>query len=117
MKVVVLRSVRRDIYREPESRPWRLWYKTARWLRMRAAQLRREPLCRYCMERGRTTAATVADHRTPHRGDRALFFDADNLQSLCKPCHDGAKKSLEMTGSLRGADADGTPLDPNHHWN
>lgn len=31
--------------------------------------------------------ATRADHKVPHRGDHALFFDAANLQALCERCH------------------------------
>lgn len=34
------------------------------------------------------TAATVVDHKMPHKGNMALFWDHDNWQSLCKPCHD-----------------------------
>ncbi|MFG1256325.1 HNH endonuclease signature motif containing protein [Xanthobacter flavus] len=37
----------------------------------------------------------VCDHVRPHRGDPALFWDEGNLQTLCKPCHDGAKQSAE----------------------
>lgn len=90
-------------------------YRTARWQRIRKAQLDREPLCRYCQQMGRITAATVCDHITPHKGD-AVAFHAGPFQSLCKPCHDGAKKQLEMRGSLRGSGTDGLPLDPRHHW-
>jgi 5-methylcytosine-specific restriction protein A len=56
-------------------------------------QLCREPLCRMC--RPRLTPATVADHEAPHRGDAVLFWDPDNLQSLCKRCHDGDKQRIE----------------------
>lgn len=37
----------------------------------------------------------VADHVTPHRGQEAMFWDAGNLQSLCKPCHDRIKQREE----------------------
>lgn len=37
----------------------------------------------------------VADHIRPHRGDPALFWWADGIQCLCKPCHDGAKQREE----------------------
>jgi 5-methylcytosine-specific restriction protein A len=30
----------------------------------------------------------VVDHIVPHRGDERLAFDRDNLQGLCKSCHD-----------------------------
>jgi hypothetical protein len=35
------------------------WYGLAAWKRRAAAQLQSEPLCRFCHERGRVTAATV----------------------------------------------------------
>lgn len=77
------------------GKPWRKWYKSRQWLALRAAQLYAAPLCRYCAERGEVVAASVADHVVPHRGDAGLFFDAANLQSLCKPCHDRVKQSEE----------------------
>lgn len=58
---------------------------------------------------GQVVAASVADHDPPHRGDERAFW-GNPLRSLCKPCHDGAKKQYEMTGKVRGCDADGYPL-------
>ena len=63
-------------------------YKTSRWQYMRLQQLQREPLCAICRANGDYVSATVADHIKPHKGDARLFYDADNLQSLCKQCHD-----------------------------
>ena len=60
----------------------------ARWRKRRAIYLGAHPLCRHCAAKGRTTAATVVDHITPHRGDQTLFWDQENWQPLCKPCHD-----------------------------
>ena len=70
-----------------------------------------------CKQVGRSAPATVVDHVKPHQGSERLFFDSENLQSLCKPCHDRHKQSQERTGSLRGNDQAGYPVDPNHHWN
>ena len=91
-------------------------YNMAAWRRLRVAQLSAEPLCRMCRELGRLTEARVADHVRPHRGDVDLFLDSDNLQSLCKPCHDGHKQAQENSadGILRGARQDGQPLDLSH---
>lgn len=100
-----------------ESRPWRHLYGTKRWYRLRWHQLQAEPLCRFCSALGRVTAATVVDHKQPHKGDEDLFFDPENLQSLCKQCHDSAKQRLEKSGYLAGCDENGWPLDPNSHWN
>lgn len=88
----------------------------SRWRRYRERFLAENPFCVYCQRLGRVTAATVVDHVVPHRGDRGLFWDPNNHQGLCKPCHDGAKKELEESGTLRGCDTDGLPLDPQHHW-
>lgn len=86
-----------------------------RWQRRRAAQLRKHPACKFCQDfEGRLVPATVADHITPHRGDPVLF--AGPLQSLCATCHNSRKQQLERTGAMRGCDADGMPLDPNHPW-
>jgi len=55
------------------------------WRRLRAAVLRREPLCRACAAAGRVTAAREVDHIVPRRAGGP---DASsNLQGLCKPCH------------------------------
>jgi 5-methylcytosine-specific restriction protein A len=72
-------------------------YDGKRWREARASYLRRHPLCVDCMNNLRTTAATDVDHIIPHKGDKTLFFDEDNLQSLCHPCHSAktARENLE----------------------
>lgn len=81
------------------------------------SRLAEEPLCRMCAARDAVTPATVCDHMAPHRGDRALFFDFDNTQSLCKPCHDSTKQAEEARGYVIGCDRRGRPVDPEHPWN
>ncbi|MYM31495.1 HNH endonuclease [Duganella sp. CY15W] len=66
-----------------------------KWQQARAGYLRSNPLCVYCAQSGRTTEATVVDHRVPHRGDQKLFWSKANWQALCKPCHDGEKQREE----------------------
>lgn len=82
------------------------------------------------LERGGLVAASVVDHKVPHRlkeamdsGDdaaiakaKALFWDPGNRQSLCKACHDSHKQRLERTGRISGCDLSGIPIDPSHHW-
>ena len=55
----------------------------ARWQKYTKIRLHMHPLCEYCRREGRIVAATVTDHIQPHRGDRNLFWDAANHQSLC----------------------------------
>ena len=83
------------------SAQWHGWYNLTVWTDdLRPNQLMREPWCRECARRGIRTRATVVDHIQPHRGNWARFIDRDNLQSLCKSCHDG-KTALEMAAEKR----------------
>ncbi|WP_105531818.1 HNH endonuclease signature motif containing protein [Solimicrobium silvestre] len=97
--------------------PYKNLYGRKNWFRLRWNQLQRQPLCELHLKLNRVVAATIVDHIKPHRGNEILFFDPLNLQSLCKTCHDGAKQELEKSGTLRGCDLSGQPLDCNHHWN
>lgn len=103
--------------RSAEATAYRALYKTAAWQRMRQYHLSQEPLCRFCAKQGRVTAATVVDHIKPHRGDRRLFFDQSNFQSLCAPCHDSVKQAEEKRGYSNEIGLDGRPVDPNHPAN
>jgi 5-methylcytosine-specific restriction protein A len=42
--------------------------------------------------------ASVVDHITPHRGDKKLFWDYRNWQSLCAHCHNSLKQRQERSG-------------------
>lgn len=79
--------------------PWRKWYKTARWQKLRWSVLVRDLFtCRRCRRIESNTSLLVADHVAPHRGNEAMFWDAANLQCLCKPCHDRDKQAEERSG-------------------
>lgn len=69
-----------------------------KWQQARERFLRAHPLCCYCERNGYTTAATVVDHRTPHEGDRAMFWDESNWQPLCASCHSSTKQREERGG-------------------
>lgn len=87
--------------RDRDRKPWRQWYKTARWQRLRWRVLVRDLFTCQRPGCGRVeadTALLVADHVEPHRGDEALFWAEGNLQCLCKPCHDGWKAQIEARG-------------------
>ena len=63
----------------------------AAWQKVRADWLREHPLCQCpdCDEgRIRLREASVVDHKIPHRGNVALFWDRTNWQSMAKECHD-----------------------------
>lgn len=59
----------------------------AEWERERTKYLEEHPLCVDHKRRGFIEVATVVDHIIPHKGDKALFWDKNNWQSLCESCH------------------------------
>jgi 5-methylcytosine-specific restriction enzyme A len=77
---------------------WRSWYKTARWQKLRMKVLIRDRFTCQMAGCGRIepdTSQLVADHKIQHHGDEALFWDENNLQCLCKTCHDKLKQKEE----------------------
>jgi 5-methylcytosine-specific restriction endonuclease McrA len=91
-------TVRRPWQPAPVKRPYQApvertaLYDSPTWRRLRKAQLQTHPCCQECERQGLVSPASIADHIIPHR-DGSDFFDASNLQSLCKPCH--ARKSAK----------------------
>jgi 5-methylcytosine-specific restriction endonuclease McrA len=78
--------------------PWRRSYKTARWAALRLEIFVRDGFrCQKCGLVEGDTSKLVCDHKVAHRGDDRLFWDRMNLQTLCKPCHDGMKQREEQT--------------------
>lgn len=89
------------------------YYRTAEWRELRAACLRREPICRTpgCGQR-----ASHADHIVPRTKGGADSLR--NLRGLCATCHSRVTRKGNV-GALpaTGCDAAGTPHDPTHWWN
>lgn len=65
---------------------------------------RDDHLCQACLSRDRVTPANQVDHIVPRA--KGGTDDMDNLQSLCKPCHD-AKSKTETHTSQRLTRNDG----------
>ena len=88
--------------RRREQKPWRAFYKTAAWQRIRERRLAEDPLCRLCLARGEVTPADTVNHILRHGGDGDLFFDYENTEAVCKRCHD-----VDVQRSERRARKDG----------
>lgn len=72
------------------------------WQKAREGFLANHPVCVHCLKRGVATQATEVDHIVPHRRDRELFWDRENWQALCKPCH-ARKTAAEVGFNGRGS--------------
>lgn len=101
---------------DPRNAERALPYNSPEWKALRSEHLKANRTCVKCGAR-----ASVVDHVKPWRGDRRLFLDPSNLQSLCRPCH-SRKTSAEDGGfgnpiaAPKGCDAAGNPIDPSHPW-
>lgn len=97
-------TVRDDHGHSLDLEPLRRLYSTARWRRLRLKIIARDantcqmPTCGVV----RPPSGLVCDHVKPHRGDLALFWNEENLQTLCKPCHDNAKQRDEASARRLG---------------
>ena len=75
------------------AEPWSHWYSLKAWKDLKeAAHIRDLFTCKNpgqnpdCIGLIGNSAERIADHVIPHRGDRRLFFELSNIQTLCKPC-------------------------------
>lgn len=93
----------RERQRFRDAQPWRAWYKTARWQKLRWRVLLRDLFtCQWpgCGKVEADTSKLHADHKKRHGGVEERFFDEDGVETLCEHCHNSRKQALES------ADAD-----------
>jgi 5-methylcytosine-specific restriction protein A len=57
------------------------------WEKARLGYLRKHPLCVACLSRGLVVPGAHVDHIVDHKGDRGVFWDSGNWQTLCASCH------------------------------
>ena len=103
--------------RYDEQKPFAKLYRSKQWRDLRKVKLSHNPYCERCLREYRIAVATVVHHKTAHKGDPFLFGDYENLESLCKLCHDGIEQSIERRGYDKSVEADGWPSDVNHPLN
>lgn len=82
-----LKTRRAAAQTSPAAIAARRLYNDPKWKAARLVHLRANSICADCDELGVVEAATDVDHITPHKGDRKLFWDRKNWQSLCHSCH------------------------------
>lgn len=92
-------------------------YNCAQWRKLSKSFLAENPYCVYCEKEGKATPSQVTDHIKPHNEDLDLFWDYNNLQPLCKKCHDTDKAREESIGFTHKIGIDGWPVDPKHPAN
>lgn len=95
----------RSAYRY-KTTPWRAWYTSKRWAKLRKEILNRdmytctEPECGILLVH--KTNLLIAHHKKAHKGIPELFWDKDNITTVCKQCHDGIIQKRERQEQHRG---------------
>jgi 5-methylcytosine-specific restriction protein A len=97
---------------------------TSRWAAYSRRYRKQHPLCVDCKNRGIIKLANHVDHIKPVSGpDDPLFWDGDNHQALCTPCHsrktareDGGFGNTKSNKPVGDCGIDGVPVDPRHPW-
>ena len=80
---------------------------SSEWTKFAARFLRASPDCWGCTSIGVHTRAVVLDHVVPVSDAPERLLDPDNVQPLCRSCHDQAKRDLERRwkrGEIAAAD-------------
>lgn len=104
---------------------WLHLYRDKRWYRLRQMALSRDQYrCARCQVLCVTGARYKQDrrlanvnHRRAHKGDPMLFYDLDNLETVCQGCHSKLIQKQERSGYHSAIGEDGWPLDPDHPIN
>lgn len=101
----------KEPYRQYQSKD--NFYRQPKWRKTAKAHKEKFPLCANCEEKGFVKAVEVTDHiiRIQDGGDPYHF---DNLQSLCKKCHD-SKSGREAHGMNKIPEGKGKFKDEKGH--
>lgn len=62
-------------------------YKRTYWKKVRKAKIARNCFCELCEKKGKYIKTEIVHHIKDAQEHVDLFFDIDNLQSLCRSCH------------------------------
>lgn len=66
-------------------------YKSKRWQKLRKQKILLNPLCERCLKNGIYNSAYIVHHKEyvtdKNYEDDNIFFNIDNLESLCLDCH------------------------------
>ena len=88
------------------------WRSTARWQKLRWQRLVHDLFqCQSCKRIEHDTSKLHCDHIKQAEKHPELFWEWDNLQTLCERCHNGDKQREERGNKLHWElDADGWPV-------
>jgi 5-methylcytosine-specific restriction protein A len=75
-----------------ENKKFTDFYKTKSWLSLRKLFAIKNPLCEICLDNGTIKTVEIVHHKIEIRKDFSRRLDENNLQSVCKVCHNKIHK-------------------------
>lgn len=101
-RIATVRQVRDKRYSADAT--VRGWYKSKRWQDLRIAVFVRDGYrCQrtgeMCIGKHPAPNSPVANHKVPHHGDPALFWNIDNVETVTKAVHDSLIQAEERAAS------------------
>jgi len=99
------------------SKPSDPFYSTREWKSLRIRTLNRQHWrCLWCGESIAGQNRARVDHIRDRRTYPARELDPANVRALCATC-DNRRHAEKGRAEGNGADANGWPTSPDHHWN
>ena len=82
-------------------------YNNTKWRKLRDVYMMEHPLCQRCLEKGITKVAEDCHHKkSPFRNGLSmieryeLLLDYDNLEALCRDCHNDEHRNKRHNKSM-----------------
>ncbi|MEK4884886.1 HNH endonuclease signature motif containing protein [Bacillus sp. FSL W8-0223] len=73
------------------------FYASKEWRDLRNAYISAHPLCERCLVNGIVKQAKIVHHKIEVRDDWNKRLDYDNLQAVCRECHNGIHNKIDIT--------------------
>ena len=76
-----------EIRYNTDNKQYADFYNSKQWRTLRQSFISAFPLCKRCLEAGHVTQAQIIHHKVEVRHDWNKRLDWDNLESICRSCH------------------------------
>ncbi|WP_025726773.1 HNH endonuclease signature motif containing protein [Heyndrickxia ginsengihumi] len=70
-----------------DNKQYAEFYASKEWKLLRRLYIINNPLCEQCLKDNKVTQAQIVHHKIEVREDFSKRLDWDNLESLCRACH------------------------------
>lgn len=84
-------ATKRAYERTPSRQEDKDFYSSTRWMKLRDLVRAEEPVCRACKAKGFVEPTHAVDHVVDRKERPDLAYERENLQGLCRQCHNAKR--------------------------